>query len=147
MQHPDIIGVSTRDEEFLNLFSNGFQQYIEGDWKKAKSILRSCEVRPKTGAARVALRTRGCTCGQRLTCRWSCGALCVQMRRKTRSGQLIADGPSQTLLRVMEAYDFQAPDGWECVALTHMQTFAPTPATYQPRSFCPLLSVHGTPLH
>jgi len=77
-EHPDIIGVSARDEEFLNLFSNGFQHYIEGDWKKAKYVLRSCE-----------------------------------MRRKTKSGQLIADGPSQTLLRVMEEHDFQAPAGWE----------------------------------
>jgi len=124
-QHPDIIGVSARDEEFLNLFSNGFQHYIEGDWKKAKYVLRSCEVRAGERHG-VALRTR-VHVRAAADMSMGCGPLCEQMRRKTKSGQLIADGPSQTLLRVMEEHDFQAPAGWECVARPYV-CFRATPA-------------------
>jgi hypothetical protein len=58
-QHPDILGVSAVDEEFLILYSNGFQHYIEGDWRKAKHILRSCEVRPPTALSALHDRAKG----------------------------------------------------------------------------------------
>eukprot|EP00929_Paragymnodinium_shiwhaense_P098030 TRINITY_DN5958_c0_g3_i1.p1 TRINITY_DN5958_c0_g3~~TRINITY_DN5958_c0_g3_i1.p1 ORF type:complete len:1079 (-),score=285.38 TRINITY_DN5958_c0_g3_i1:58-3294(-) len=68
---------------FLDMFSMGYQNYSQGEWQVARQLL----TRTKDMLDKTSQKGRG------------------KLARKT-------DGPSAALLRFMEGFSFQAPDGW-----------------------------------
>ena len=86
LEHPDIVALRKGvTVEFLSEFEKGFNLYISGQWDKAAEVLK-------------------------VTARGMMG------RKEDATGGEVAaaiDGPSMSLLRVMEEHDFKAPTNWK----------------------------------